>query len=729
MRTLLWTELLVFTFSMFPARAQDPQVLVPESADKRVLVPSSNLTLLWREALEFKDDNWQLCSGAPGGVGYERDSGYERWITLDVGADMAAIPNTSCLIRIPFRVEAEDLPRFQFLALRLRFDDGFVAYLNGARVAGVNAPSSPRWDSPAAETREAGAPETFIINRHLDQLRPGDNLLAVHGLNVSSGSSDFLITVELIAGETEYGALSSSNLPIVLIDTGGREIVDPYRIPAQMGIIYNGPGERNRLTDPPDHYDGRIDIEIRGSSSRSFPKKPYRFETQDSLGRNLNVPLLGMPRENDWILYNPYSDKSMIRNILAFKISNWLGRYASRTRLCEVVLNGDYRGVYVILEKIKRDRGRVDITAMDSSDVAGDAVTGGYIVKIDKTDAGENTGGWTSANGIYYQYHYPKPDEIVPEQKAYLKKLMADFEAVMRRPDYDNPADGFLNWIDLDSFVDHFILNELSRNVDAYRLSAYLYKDRESVGGKLIMGPAWDFNLSFGNADYHQADRTDGWNLDYMFTINFRDFFKPPFWWQVVRHDAEFKSRVYRRWWQLRAGVLKEEFLLEWIDALADSLAEAQVRNFIRWPVLGTYVWPNAFAGDTYEEEIEFLKTWLEERIWWIDDNIGLLADVENSGESPEPARFSLLPNTPNPFNTATRLTYTLEAPAAVRLEVFNLRGQRIRRLVNEHRAAGWHSAVWDGRDDAGIPLASGVYISNLQVGVHSSSVRMLLLR
>lgn len=171
----------------------------------------------------------------------------------------------------------------------------------------------------------------------------------------------------------------SSNLPIVIIDTYGQEIPDEPKILARMGIIDNGEGQRNHLHDPRNNYDGLIGIEVRGSTTRWFPKKQYAVETRDHFGNDSTVSLLGFPPEEDWILYAPYSDKSLMRNVLAYKLSNDLGRYASRTRFCELVLNGSYEGVYVLMEKIKRDRNRVNISKLLPTDIAGDAVTGGYI--------------------------------------------------------------------------------------------------------------------------------------------------------------------------------------------------------------------------------------------------------------------------------------------------------------------------------------------------------------
>lgn len=146
-------------------------------------------------------------------------------------------------------------------------------------------------------------------------------------------------------------AFSSSNLPIVVINTNGQEIVDEPKISADMGIIFNGPGVRNNLTDPFNNYDGKIGIEIRGSTSQSFPKKQFGFELLDEAGESVDASLLGLPAKDDWILFAPYNDKSLMRDVLAYRLAHDLDGYASRFKYCELVLNGQYHGIYVLLEK------------------------------------------------------------------------------------------------------------------------------------------------------------------------------------------------------------------------------------------------------------------------------------------------------------------------------------------------------------------------------------------
>ena len=182
-----------------------------------------------------------------------------------------------------------------------------------------------------------------------------------------------LSVVNYSSGQVSF---TSSNLPIVIINTNGQTIPDEPKITADMGIIYNGIGQRNNIADPYNVYNGKIGIEIRGHSSQMFDKKQYGIELREVNGDDVKVALLGMPEEADWVLNASYIDRSLLRNVLTYKLSNDLGRYASRTRYCELVLNGEYRGIYIIQERIKRDKNRVDIKKMSKTDVSGDAVTG-----------------------------------------------------------------------------------------------------------------------------------------------------------------------------------------------------------------------------------------------------------------------------------------------------------------------------------------------------------------
>jgi len=515
-------------------------------------------------------------------------------------------------------------------------------------------------------------------------------------------------------------AFSSSNLPIVVINTHGREIPDEPKITADMGIIYNGQGQRNYLTDPFNNYQGKIGIEIRGSSTQQFPKKQFAVETRDSRGENLNVSLLGFPEENDWILYAPYTDKSLIRNVLAYSLASDLGRYASRTKFCELVLNGSYHGVYVLMEKIKQDKKRVNISKMEPADITGDAVTGGYIIKIDK-QSGAGVDGWQSPyppyrgawQRIFYQYHDPDPEAIVSAQATYIQNYVAAFENQMNRSTYADPQNGYPKYIDVGSFVDFFIMSEIGKNVDAYRLSTFLYKDRDSKKGKLTLGPVWDFNLAFGNVDYYNAEKITGWQVDF---LQPDDYWQNPFWWPKLMADSNFVNKINARWRELRKNKFAVSRIYRMIDSLTTHLDEAQKRNFERWPILNTYVWPNAYIGGSYLAEIRYLKQWIQNRILWMDGRIpghppaGVAAKAESGL-----LNFDLAQNYPNPFNLATTICYDLSRNTHVSLKIYDLSGREVMHLVDEFQIAGLHAINWDGRNQSGQGVSSGVYIYQIQ--------------
>ena len=412
----------------------------------------------------------------------------------------------------------------------------------------------------------------------------------------------------------------TSNLPIVIIDTSGNWIRDEPKIPAAMKIIYDKSGGRNTLNSQHIDFEGKIGIELRGKTSLGFPKNQYGVEVQDDEGNDKDASLLQLPAESDWVLNGPYADKTLMRNYLAYEFSNRIGRYASRTKFVELFLNergdatiGDkhYVGVYLLIEKIKRGKDRVDIKPLKPANI-----TGGYILKIDKTDRYE-TYFFTRSTRLFYVY--PKGHEMSDAQKAWIQNYMSEFEAALAGKDFKDPERGYAKYIDTDAFIDHFIINELFRNIDGFRNSTYMYKDRD---GKLTMGPVWDFNLSMGNAAFNEGWKTDGW-LIYTNPV--------PFWWDKLLKDKNFRQKLVKRWQALRKDELATSKLLEEIDQTAKYLSEAQKRNFQRWPVLGRNVFANPGPGPlTYEQVIVEVKTWLQARLKWIDKHI----------ESPRPSTF-----------------------------------------------------------------------------------------
>ncbi|MEC7851225.1 MAG: CotH kinase family protein [Bacteroidota bacterium] len=406
------------------------------------------------------------------------------------------------------------------------------------------------------------------------------------------------------------------------------EIVDEPKVPAALTI--------KRLDST--LYEGIIGIEIRGESSQFFDKKSYGFETWDSQYNDLDVALIGFPEEEDWILYGPFSDKSLIRNKLIYELSNRMGRYTTKTEFVELTINYEYKGLYIFMEKLKRDKNRIDISKLENADIDEELISGGYIIKIDKSDMED--GSYTDYNSfqsqfdvfgnengdirINFNYEYPKPGEIHANQKNYIKNYFYEFESSLASNNFKDPINGFRKYIDEDSFIDFFILNELSNNVDGYRLSTYLQKDRNE---KLVIGPIWDFNLSFGNADYCGGERYDVW----CFKFNERclgDFWNVPFWWNRLLEDEKFVDKLKGRWNQLRLNILSDNNILTLIEeqySFLNNETDIINRNFNKWKIFGIYIWPNSFIGNNYYEEIDFLKNWIKERTKWLDESINNL--------------------------------------------------------------------------------------------------------
>lgn len=436
-----------------------------------------------------------------------------------------------------------------------------------------------------------------------------------------------ILVLTLILGAYSINAqvnFTDSNLPIIIINTDDT-IADEPKVGGYMDIISNDNGQRNYLTDAYS-YQGRIGIEFRGQTSQFlFGKKSYGFETWDANDEDLDTTLLGLPKEEDWILYGPYSDKTMIRNVLMYELSNQIGMYASRTRFCELMLNGDYQGVYILMEKIKRDGDRVSIKKLNPDEVTSPDISGGYILRLDKFDANDQhifSSNYTSDDiPLEYQVIYPNEDDLQPEQFQYIQDYMDDFEAALSGDDFADPLLGYRQYIDINSVIDFLLLNELGRNPDAYRISTYFHKEHDDDGGLLKMGPIWDFNIAMGNANYCMGSSPEGWVFNYN-EVCPNDAWLVGYWWERFRSDRAFVNAVSERWQALRQTTFSIANIHQMIDNYASELNEAQSRNYDRWPILGQPVWPNDFIGATYQDEITFLKDWFENRINWMDDNI-----------------------------------------------------------------------------------------------------------
>ncbi len=479
-----------------------------------------------------------------------------------------------------------------------------------------------------------------------------------------------------------------SHLPLVVIDTRGLTIVNEPKITALMKVIDNGPGQLNDPSDPGTDYDGYIGIEIRGQSSQMFPKKSYGLETRDESGNNLNVSLLGMPLEQDWILYAPYSDKSLLRNSLTFYLGSRMGDWQPRYRFCELYLNGSYNGIYMLMEKIKRDDNRVNINKLNPDEISGDDLTGGYIFKVDKTgDLSSDMYFRTYPSNRYYNartykftYVYPRYYEIVTQQKTYIQDYLLEMENTLNGTSFKDQETGFRKYLDIMSFVDFQIMQELTNNVDGYRYSTFFYKKKNSDGGKLFAGPLWDFDLAYGNVNYSELNlATNRWlYLNYGPTENFTMH-----WWARLMEDPGYTRAFANRWKALRESSFMNDSIMNCIDTTVEYLGTAIARNFARWPILGTYVWPNYYIGTTHEQEVNWLKNWVRARLAWLDMNVPVRVLSDTS------AGAYALTIYPNPVRNILNIEIYLYFDYGLEIEIYDLLGRKVLNSVYNPGAAG----------------------------------------
>jgi CotH kinase protein len=484
----------------------------------------------------------------------------------------------------------------------------------------------------------------------------------------------FLIICKTLTAQVSN--FKGSTLPILVINTGSIKILDEPKITASMGIIDNGISKYNNLTDPPNQFNGPIGIEYRGSTSQViFPKKSYSIEIRDTSGNDKNASLLGMPEESDWNLIASYNDKSFLRDPFAYSIASKIMNYAPRFRFVDLVINNIYEGTYILTEKIKRDKNRVNISKLDTSKLTGDALTGGYIIKIDKT-TGANISGWSSKyatkqnNYPFFQYHYPDEMDMKQVNKTYITNWINEAEkGIYEVTDINDSLNGYRKYIDENSFINFVIVNELCKNVDGYRLSTFMYKDIDSKNKKLQFGPVWDFNISQGNANYCEGDLFTGWSIEFN-NICLDDYFLVPLWFTKIWNSKGFRSRFKTRWELLRKNEISNNNVFGLIDSLKNIVELPLEQNFKKWPVLNVSIWPNKYVGGNYANEINYYKQWLSNRLNWMDN------EIQNFSTPPIPLGFLEIKINPNPTYLEFKLNMTSAYATRLQLLVFDNLGK-----------------------------------------------------
>jgi len=481
---------------------------------------------------------------------------------------------------------------------------------------------------------------------------------------------------------SQVSGISSTNLPLVVIDTKGNTIINASKIPATMKIIYNGVGQVNRPTDAGNIYSGDIGIEIRGAWSSTLPQKPYGIETRGLNGANLNVSLLGMPAENDWILLANYNDKTFMRNSLAYELSRKMGHYATRTSLVEVVIENyykNYEGIYLLMEKIKQDKGRVDIAKLTNMDTSGDDVSGGYIFKIDYFDSSNS---WQSnyrpidhpEKTVNYVYHDPDAIELFWLQEEYLKAAVNSFESVLYSPNFKDPEKGYSAWIDVNSFLDYFIINEVARNVDGFKKSVFFFKDKDSKGGKINAGPVWDFDWAWKNiwdCSTFRATDGSGWSHRINDCLS-----TPPYsngWMVRLLQDENFANALNKRYFELRKSYLSSQYLNSYIDSVQNLVNEAQVRHYAKWPILGSKVGAPEVDSQpsTYAGQVTMFKNWIQTRLAWLDGHM-LGQSVTGVDQFETALSYRIFPN------PASDVVFLESSSKIMSIDIFNGNGKRI---------------------------------------------------
>jgi len=467
----------------------------------------------------------------------------------------------------------------------------------------------------------------------------------------------------------------NSNLPLLIISLG--QII-PQNVPpggtrpeGSLAVIDTSFG-RSSIRSTPD-FQGIAGFEIYGQTSAGFPKPPVRIEIHNELGNDLNVPLLGLPADNDWKLRNPFDDKTLLNDFLGYELFEQMGHYSCRRRFVETFIHtgggrlrypDDYVGVEVLFETIKVGKNRVNIPNLTPYDTTEPAISGGWIFKKDKDSAGDLNFSTAGGNGFpaeALKVHEPKPNTLrtvpvtgplTPSGSNQLNWLVAYLNQLEKSLYATNwlsltGTNHYSNYLDVDSFIDFHWVVEFTKQIDGIRLSDYFTKDRN---GKVMAGPVWDWNLAFGNANYLRGGQTDGWyyaEQDQGITANEQIWLR-----RLINGspnmgagntpgpggDPDFNQKIADRWSVLRTNVLSGTRVLQRIDELSTLLSEAAARDLWgKWAsqIVGVYQWPNPdgtadgrdvdfvhptkYLGNDANSIIWQMKKWMWGRYLWID--------------------------------------------------------------------------------------------------------------
>ncbi|MFI7024038.1 CotH kinase family protein [Micromonospora sp. NPDC049900] len=451
---------------------------------------------------------------------------------------------------------------------------------------------------------------------------------------------------------------TAHDLPVVLIDSYGAGRPDREYFDAAT-MIFEPRGGTTSLAAAPT-VATRAGFRLRGQSSATFEKTPFRLEFWDNDDDDADYPVLGMPADSDWVLRGPFTDKALIREAFVYDLGREMGLPAPRYAFAEFYLNtdagpvgaDDYMGVYMIVETIKNSKNRLDLKQLRADDRTLPRITGGYIWKFEWMAAEEPILPCTGPAASCWNYlEVADPSPLQPEQRDWLRDHIQEFHNVLRAPNFADPVSGYRAYIDVGSFIDQLILNELSREMDSYVRSAYFYKDRDT---KIFAGPLWDYDLSFSVGGFFANDQTAGWQHQQVRQPVANDWFT-----QLLR-DPAFVNEVRQRWQTLRRGLLSDASLQARINTLSAPLANGAQRNFQRWPNLTSrmvsfFVTPTA---PTWQGQVQVMRDWMLRRAAWLDSTAGWGGTTTPPPTTPPPTTPP--PTTPPPSGGGCTATYTV---------------------------------------------------------------------
>jgi len=443
-------------------------------------------------------------------------------------------------------------------------------------------------------------------------IKDGETAAATVVNEKNNAARDYVISIKPV----------DNGLPVIMINVENNRAVNSKSLvlSAEMTIL-------DSRTNPYGIglYSGGISIKGRGNSSMGMPKKNYNIEIESK------AMMLDMAAAKKWTLTANYSDKSLMRNYIAHELYRDMGAaFSPKFRFVDLILNGDYAGTYCIGERIKVAKGRLDLPKIKVDETvktnkkgvteiipptSGDDLNGSYILEVSSTDKYSKDDiifetkkiNWVTGN--YFAIKQPGKKNMSEDAYNYISKYINEAEDALFGENFTDPDNGYRKYMDVSTFIDWYIVNELFKQVDSnFQSGVYLYKPRD---GKLCMGPIWDFDLGAGNANYAGCDNPEGW------------YARKSAWFTRLFEDGRFAAEFRTRWNEVKADLLGKTF--DRIDETAKLLEKSQQMNFAKWRILGVYVWPNAGNVQeraTYASEVEYLKNWLTERIEWMDQEI-----------------------------------------------------------------------------------------------------------